>query len=117
MSRVSRKRSAANLVIWIAPAAEPTVSAPSECLPAPFFHTDSDAIRFWVNVDGHCVGATVGRHTLHYRFRPEGRDEDPMKTFHLHASVMELAVRRRVRQGSIEPVMLREYDLVAHTSA
>jgi hypothetical protein len=115
MSRVSRKRSASDPATRVAPI-EPTLPAATAGLPAPFFHADSDAIRFWVDVDGHCVGATVSRQTLHYRFRPEGREEDPMTTFRHNASVMETAVRRRVRQGSIEPVMLRENDLMVRAS-
>jgi hypothetical protein len=116
MSRVSRKRSATDPAIRVA-SIEPALPAAPACLPAPFFHTDSDAVRFWVDVDGHCVGATVSRQTLHYRFRPEGQDEDPMTTFHHNTSVMETAVRARVRRGSREPVMLRENDLKTHAGA
>lgn len=116
MSRVSRKRSAVDPVVRAA-AAEPQIPPAAQGLPQPFFHVDSDAVRFWVDVDGHCIGATVSRQTLHYRFRPERRDEDPLTTFNHHAAEIEVAVRQRVHQGSIEPVMLRENDLKTRTSA
>lgn len=79
--------------------------------PSPYFHEPTDAVRFWVPVDGGWVGATVGRATLHYRFCPHARDDDPLVTYQAFAQEMEAAVRRRIATGSIEPVMLREYDL------
>lgn len=78
---------------------------------APFFHADSGTVRFWVLVDGQPVGASVRRETLHYVFRPGERDEDPLETYRACAAAIDDAVRRRVAQGSIEPVMLREFDL------
>lgn len=79
----------------------------------PFFHADSDSVRFWVEVDGHPVGASVSARVLHYRFDPLGRDQDALLTYYAHPRELEMAVRRRVAQGSIEPVMLREFDLRA----
>ena len=76
-----------------------------------YFHADSNAVRFWVEIDGHDVGASISRDALHYGLRPEGRGEDPMETFAAHVVRLDAAVRRRVLAGSIEPVMLREYDL------
>lgn len=79
--------------------------------PTAFFHTDSAAVRFWVEVAGIPVGASVSHATLHHRFRPEAQGENPMDTFAAHRAELETVVRRRVAQGAIEPVMLREHDL------
>jgi hypothetical protein len=48
---------------------------------------------------------------LHYRYRPDARDDDPLQTYVAHSAAIDAAVRRRVTLGSIEPVMVREYDL------
>ena len=79
----------------------------------PFFHEASAAVRFWVEVDGVPVGASISSATLHHRFRPGENGEDPLATYMAYAHDIDAAVRRRVAQGSIEPVMLREYDLRA----
>ncbi|MDH4051214.1 MAG: DUF1488 domain-containing protein [Rubrivivax sp.] len=81
--------------------------------PAPHFHADSGAVRFWVPVDGAWVGASISKATLHYRFQPGAQDDDPLATYNSHSQVIDDAVRRRVAAGSIEPVMLREFDLRA----
>ena len=78
---------------------------------APFFHSDSGAVRFWVPIDDQVVGASISRETLHHRFRPGVQGDDPLETFNTYSSDIIAAVKRRVAQGSIEPVMLREYDL------
>jgi hypothetical protein len=78
-----------------------------------FFHAPSDAVRFWVLIDDKLVGATIGRNTLHYRFQPNKTDDEPLATYTANSAEIEAAVRRRVATGSIEPVMLREYDLRA----
>lgn len=77
----------------------------------PHFHIDSGAVRFWVPVNGQLIGASISRETLHYRFRPHAQGDDPLETFHAHVQDITAAVERRVATGSIEPVMLREYDL------
>lgn len=76
-----------------------------------FFHEDSGTVRFWVQLDGNLVGASVAKQILHYCYRPDAQGEDPMETYALHRPELEAAVERRVAQGSIEPVMLREFDL------
>ncbi|MBC7995773.1 MAG: DUF1488 family protein [Rhizobacter sp.] len=78
---------------------------------APFFHADSGAVRFWVPIDDKLVGCSISRETLHHRFRPGVQGDDPLETFNTYSSDIIAAVKRRVAQGSIEPVMLREYDL------
>ena len=77
----------------------------------PFFHEASGTVRFWVLVDGQLLGASVSREALHHRYRPGAQAEDPLDTWRDNLTHIEAAVRRRAAQGSIEPVMLREYDL------
>ena len=79
----------------------------------PYFHEDSAAVRFWVEIDGVPIGASISKATLHYRFRPGDHGEDPLETYKTYARDIDAAVRRRVAQGSIEPVMVREFDLRA----
>ena len=79
--------------------------------PAAFFHQDSEAVRFWVPIVDGFVGASVRSAVLRYRFRPAGSSEEPIEIYACHAAELGAAVQRRVAQGSIEPVMLREFDL------
>ncbi len=79
--------------------------------PEAFYHPDSEAVRFWVSIDDVLVGASIRKAVLHHRFKPQGDAEAPIETYTRHAAEIEAAVRRRVAQGSIEPVMLREHDL------
>ena len=79
--------------------------------PSPFFHADSDAVRFWVPVGDTLIGATIGKVTLHYRFEPRRTDDDALATYMAHADEIHAAVRRRVANGSREPVMLRDWDV------
>ena len=78
---------------------------------APFFHEGSGCVRFWVPIAGIAVGAAINRKTLHDRYAPRSVDEDPLATFRTNLAELEDAVRRRVANGSIEPVMLRDLDL------
>ena len=80
---------------------------------APFFHESSGTVRFWVEVNGVPLGASVSREALHHHYRPTAQGEDPLETYQANAADIEAAVRRRLAQGSREPVMLREYDLRA----
>jgi hypothetical protein len=86
---------------------------PDATAPPPFFHEASATVRFWVQVDDRLMGASVGQLALHHRFRPEAQGEDPLETYQAFSLDIAQAVRRRVAQGSIEPVMLREFDLRA----
>lgn len=83
----------------------------TDMLQAPFFHTDTGTVRFWVLVDDQPVGASIRRETLHHALRPGMPEADSLETYHAHSQAIDDAVRRRVAQGSIEPVMLREFDL------
>ena len=78
---------------------------------SPFFHEASATVRFWILVDGQPLGASVSREALHHRYRPTMHDDEPLETYLANAADIEAAVRRRLAQGSREPVMLREYDL------
>jgi len=78
---------------------------------AAFFHPDSASVRFWVDVDGLSVGASVSKQTLHYRFQPTRTDDEPLATYQANLAEIEAAVRARVAAGSLEPIMLREHDL------
>ena len=82
--------------------------------PAPYFHADSDALRFWVVcADGLSVGATISKQTLHFRFKGDISGSDALATYAAHREEIDAAVRRRVAKGSREPVMLREFDVAA----
>jgi hypothetical protein len=79
---------------------------------SPFFHEASGSVRFWVLIDQSPIGASVAREALFHRYGGSMRDgSDPLAIWELHVPEMEAAVRRRVAQGSLEPVMLREFDL------
>ena len=90
---------------------QPTPPSDQPGAGATYFHEPSDSVRFWVDVGGTWVGATVSRYTLHHRYCPGGHTDDAMETHRTHLAELEAAVRARVAKGSIEPVMLREFDL------
>lgn len=78
----------------------------------PFFHDESGTVRFWVQTEaGSLVGATISKETLHYRFRSQLDGSDAVATYTAHRDTIDAAVRRRVAAGSLEPVMLREFDV------
>jgi hypothetical protein len=79
----------------------------------PFFDHASSTVRFWVHIDASWVGASIGKEVLHYYYRPDARDEDPMETYRSHSEDIDAAVRRRMARGAREPVMVREPDLQA----
>ena len=78
---------------------------------SPFFSERSGSVLFWVPIAGIAVGASVSRETLHRLYAPRATEVDPLATFQSHLAGIEEAVRRRVANGSIEPVMIRERDL------
>jgi len=77
----------------------------------PFFHIPSGTVRFWVLIDGVPVGASIGRETLHYRYKPNASDDDPLATYTANSAALDVAVKRRVAAGSREPIMLRDPDV------
>jgi hypothetical protein len=90
------------------------VSATTMDLPAPAFHAETDALRFWVPVPGGgpAMGASVSRSVLHYRFQGLVDGSDAVTIYVANRIVIDAAVLKRVAAGSREPVMLREHDLV-----
>ncbi len=80
--------------------------------PQPFYHEDSGAVRCWVPMpDGGMMGAIVRRELLHHGFGGQIDGSDALDVFHAHRPAIEAAVLRRVANGAIEPVLLREADL------
>jgi hypothetical protein len=81
--------------------------------PNSYFHEDTGSVRFWVRCeDGSFIGASVRKETLHYGYNaPLGGAVEALAAYRAHQDELEAAVMRRVAQGSIEPVMLREADL------
>lgn len=89
-----------------------TAASTASLPPAPFFHEDSGAVRFWVLADAdQFVGASVSKEALHYRFQSGLAGSDALASYLLHRGEIDAAVRRRIASGSIEPVMLRERDM------
>ena len=76
-----------------------------------FFHFDSGCVRFWVEVDGVELGASVSREALHHRYQAHAVDDEPLATYHRHIPELQAAVHRRLALGSRPPVFLREADL------
>lgn len=81
-----------------------------------YFHQPSEAVRFWVLLDARWVGASIGRHVLHYSFCAGSSGDQPLETYLAHAPEIDAAVRRRLAAGSLEPVLLREHDLRPSTA-
>jgi Protein of unknown function (DUF1488) len=77
----------------------------------PFLHEESGSVRFWVEIDGQPVGASIRKETLHYRFQAHSQTDDPLTTYLAHAAEIDAAVRRRVAAGAREPVLLRDPDV------
>lgn len=77
----------------------------------PYFDEPSSTVRFCILVNGNPFRASIGSAALHYRFRPTATGDDPLETFKANEREIEAAVLRRVAGGSLEPVMLREFDV------
>jgi len=83
-------------------------------VPAAYYHELSGAVRFWVLIDdGSIVGASINKQTLHYSLGADFDGANALQTYTANGELIDAAVRRRVAGGSIEPVMLREYDVPA----
>ena len=54
--------------------------------PHAFFHEESGAVRFWVQVGDVLVGASIGKVTLHYRYEPLRSDDDALATYLANAA-------------------------------
>jgi hypothetical protein len=93
-------------------AAEPEPT-PGDDARGPTFDLASGALRFWVDVDGKAVGASMSKQALHYRLLGDASGSDAVAVYHAHRAELEAAVRRRLAAGSLEPILLREADLPA----
>jgi hypothetical protein len=91
--------------------AAPSAATEAATNPEPFLHLPSGTVRFWVPVNGQFVGASIRREILHYRYHALQTDDEPMVTYAANMAEIHAAVRRRVANGSIEPVMLRDADI------
>jgi hypothetical protein len=81
---------------------------------AAFFHLESGKLRFWVSQDdGSSIGATISKETLHYRFGGAVDGENALAIYEAHRTQIDEAVRKRRAAGSLEPIMLREFDVKA----
>ena len=81
-------------------------------LPAAYFHDESGAVRFWVQVPGsQPMGAILTKQALLYRFDAKADGSDAVAKYQQHRAEIDAAVLRRVATGSVEPVMVRENDL------
>lgn len=91
------------------------MSIPASQPPERYFHDDSGSVRFWVRSEGGAfVGASVRKETLHYRYHAvTDLGAQALQVYDDHRAEIDAAVVRRIARGSIEPVMLREPDLVA----
>ena len=82
--------------------------------PEPYFHDDSGSVRFWVDSGALAyVGASIRKEILNYRFKSASNAAEAVDTYRAQQTSIDAAVLRRIAQGSIEPVMLREADLDA----
>jgi hypothetical protein len=89
-----------------------TDSDASGVLPPPTFHQDSGAVRFWVATpEGPPIGAILSKQVLQYRFDAQPDGSDAVAMYEANRGDIDAAVLRRMTNGSIEPVMLRENDL------
>lgn len=78
---------------------------------AAYFNDSAEAVRFWVLIDGKEVAASISRQTLHYHYCPQSRGEDHLATYNANAAQIDAVVRRRIAQGALEPVIVRDNDL------
>lgn len=72
------------------------------------FDDSADAACFCVRIDDALVHASIGASVLRSHY---GDGSPAMTLFERHATALVEAVRDRVSGGSIEPIVLREYDL------
>jgi hypothetical protein len=81
-------------------------------LPAPWFHADSGALRFWVELpEGPPMGAVLSARLLQMLYQGHADGSDAIAIYESNRRVIDAAVMRRAAAGSLEPVMLREHDL------
>lgn len=88
------------------PHTDPT--APEPHLSEAFFHEPSDTVRFQVAKGGAAVNASVSRQALRHHFGCGETQADLLACFQAHCRQIHAVVTRRLNEGALEPVMLRE---------
>lgn len=89
------------------PAVPPT-PVPAPHLSEAFFHEPSDTVRFQVAQAGAAVNASVSRQALRHHFGAGESQADLLTCFQAHSRQIHAVVLRRLQEGALEPVMLRE---------
>lgn len=89
------------------PAVPPT-PVPAPPLGEAFFHEPSDTVRFQVAQAGAAVHASVSRQALRHHFGAGESQADLLTCFQAHSRQIHAVVLRRLGEGALEPVMLRE---------
>lgn len=85
--------------------------------PQPFFHEGSGAVRFWVSTaDGAFIGASIRQEVLRFRFHASESEPHALAAYMARRRDIDAAVLRRIAQGALEPVMLRESDFPVERS-
>jgi hypothetical protein len=69
-------------------------------------HLSSDTVRFSVPLEGAWVQASISKQALRHRFGAQ--EHNWLSVYEQHQHEIHEAVRRRLAQGALEPVMLRE---------
>jgi hypothetical protein len=80
-------------------------------LPQAYFDDAAGVVYLWVRTAaGIPMGAMLRKEVLHFRFGAALSGVDALKTYQHHRAEVEATVLRRITDGSIEPVILRESD-------
>ena len=77
-----------------------------------FYDLASGSVRFWVEVPGGHIGASIGGEVLRYRYHGGGSNADSLLTYLDHMDEIDEAVRKRSAAGSREPIMVRTTDFI-----
>jgi len=86
----------------------PEPPRPAPVLAEPQFHDASDTVRFQVNAAGAAVNASITRQALRHRFGAGETLPELLASFAAHSPQIHAVVQRRLTEGALEPVMLRE---------
>lgn len=88
----------------------PELSKPQRVAPLieALFHDSSDSVRFQVDVSGRAVDASITRQALRHRFAAGDAPADLLSSYRTHHVPIHAMVMRRLSEGALAPVMLRE---------
>lgn len=90
------------------PTPSPATPVPEPHLSEAYFHESSDTVRFQVARSGAAVNASVSRQALRHHFGCGETQADLLACFQAHSRQIHAVVTRRLNEGALEPVMLRE---------